>query len=77
MKCPECGFNGKLYIKDMRHREWGFKRIRQCPNCQYRFATVEVCEIEKDKIKEIKHSLDDTQYLIDCKSNSERIHKRK
>lgn len=67
MNCPDCNSDNTKVI-DSRPSDWGVKRIRKCIDCGYKFATIEIREITDEAIESLKVS----QYLIDCRSNSER-----
>lgn len=63
MICPNCNKDGRFATVDSRHREWGVKRVRVCPNCGKRVATIEIYKVTQEAIDSLAMS----QYAIECR----------
>ena len=48
MKCPKC--KGKTKVLDSRRKsDNNIRRRRECVKCSYRFSTIEILKIKKEK----------------------------
>jgi len=72
MICPKCNQNVRFATKDSRPRDWGVKRVRECPNCHFRVPTIEVYSLTEEALS----SLGVSQYLVECRARGRKSNEK-
>ena len=69
MICPKCKDDVRFATIDSRPRYWGIKRVKECPKCGYRMATIEINKVTSQAVESLKIS----QELLDYKAKERNL----